>query len=108
MIKDLLLKCAATFVIQISLSLMIVSSTGPVSPENCPRDLNINLARFICGYLLHFETIPEIRTGLQMMQYAKNYKQQYINGNETVVFFLGLQKFSTTLITEIVCINTIL
>ena len=102
------MKCCLTWILQISLTLLIFSVTDTLSPDTVPQNVTINCARFICAFLLHFSVVPEARTALSMMQYSKNNAKAFKANNRACAFTLGMMKISGGVLCEYVNIITIL
>lgn len=52
----------------------------------------MNVVRFLCSYLLHLQTIPEIQQGKEMMSYAKKNASEFVNKEWFYPFLVGMFK----------------
>lgn len=52
----------------------------------------MNVVRFLCAYLLHLQTIPEIQQGKEMMSYAKKNASEFVNKEWFYPFLVGMFK----------------
>lgn len=52
----------------------------------------MNVVRFLCSYLLHLQTIPEIQQGKEMMSYSKKNASEFVNKEWFYPFLVGMFK----------------
>ena len=69
--KDLLIKCMVTFVFQFFLIFFIFGESGGINSV-VVGSYQLNFSRMVCGYLLHYNIIPEVRSAIDLMAYVKN------------------------------------
>jgi len=74
--KDLLIKCTVTFVFQMSLIYFIFIESGGIRSV-VTGNYSRNFSRIICGYLLHYNIIPEIGCALGLMTYVKTNRRNF-------------------------------
>ena len=81
--NQLMLKCFFTSVLQVALGLLVVRESGEFNfdPEKMYNtyqgkgaiftgNFTLNATRFICTILLHMMVMPEIRSGMSMLEFA--------------------------------------
>jgi hypothetical protein len=61
-------------------------------------DLNLLLAKGICGIILHLAMQSNMTQGNDMMKYALNHHMRFLNYSNA--FFIGVARSMTTLLTE--------
>jgi len=62
----------------------------------------LNFSRVICGYLLHYNIIPEVRCALGLMVYVKNNRRNFNQSSNSTPFLIALMKFVAGVATEVV------
>lgn len=65
-------------------------------------NFSLNFSRIICGYLLHYNIIPEVRSALAMMKYIKNNRGNFNQASNFTPFVIANMKFFAGVFTEIV------
>ena len=100
-----MIKCIMSFIIQVSLVLLIDYEKNPVFPG---KDFKINAARLVCAFVLHLSIISEIRIAIGLMNYLKHNTDQFKNGTVIHPFCIALMKLIGGIITEIMNINLII
>jgi hypothetical protein len=102
--KDLILKSCLTFMIQVSLCVLVLSETKGLGDEIYMGGTTLNAARLLCSLLLHLTIVPEIRISLEMMRYVlNNPKNFYGNGAWFAFFVCGLKNLGA-FYAELICI----
>jgi len=105
--KDLLIKCVVTFVFQTCLIYFIFADSGGLSSV-IVGDYTLNFSRMICGYLLHYNIIPEVRCAIGQMVYIKNNRRGFNQASNFIPFLIALMKFTAGVFTEFVNILMII
>ena len=105
MAKELYLKSTIAFIFQCLLGLLFWSSSKGLGSINV-GDMNMNCTRLLCVFLLHFIIIPEIKLGLQMLQYAKNNHSKFKHQDIFLVYIIGLMKLIGGIMCE--CLNCLI
>jgi len=62
----------------------------------------LNFSRIVCGYLLHYNIIPEVRCAIGLMVYIKNNRRNFNQSSNFTPFIIALMKFSAGVFTEVV------
>lgn len=96
--RELMLKCALTFIFQILL-IQLVAFEKPI--EVYQGDVKINLARFVCAIILHIQIIPEVFCALNLMRFVSHNESGFYGKHSQFPFLLGFMKFLAGLTTEI-------
>ena len=68
----------------------------------------INCTRLLCAFLLHMTVVPEVRTALDLMKYAKNNGNNFNGRSAVFPFMIAFMKLFGGLTTEIINILIIL
>ena len=55
----------------------------------------------MCGLLLHMTIMPEVRTALELMCFAKNFPGEFKKVGNFIPFMVGLMKLVAGILTEI-------
>mgnify|MGYP006096906751 CR=1 FL=1 len=96
--KDFVLKCILTFIIQLSLSVLIFIDSDNAKPVIGNHQLN--MTRFLCSVLLHLQILPEIKTSVEMMRYTVMQDPKAFN--VVFPFLISLMKFIGGILTEVI------
>lgn len=89
--RELVLKAGISFMLQIILTIIVWHGSATFDKVEV-AETYVNSARIIAAFLLHFAIIPEIKTALNMTQYAKMNYHKYRNWNATFAFMVSLWK----------------
>jgi len=105
--KDLLIKFMVTFVFQVCLIYFIFAESGGLSSV-IVGNYTLNFSRMICGYLLHYNIIPEIRCSIGLMVYIKNNRRGFNQASNFIPFLIAMMKVFAGVFTEFVNILMII
>ena len=99
--RQLVLKCAFTFIIQIALTLIIWVETAEEGKiEIFTGDLYLNASRLMCSILLHMSIMPEVRTSLDMMKFALTSADKFKDKRNFIPYLIAIMKITGGLATE--------
>lgn len=64
-------------------------------------EVNLNLARLICAFILHMSIMPEINCAINLMRFIRNNPQAFYGHYSFFPFLIALMKLTAGLLTEI-------
>lgn len=102
------MKASISFLFLVLIAYLINHTLDPVSSETVPQNVVLNLSRFIVAFLLHFQVLPEIRGGIQIMQYCKNNSDVFSGNLRAWAYVIGMFQLSGAFFCEYVNIITIM
>lgn len=98
--KELFLKSTFSFMLQVLLTFLNYYGSGGIQSV-FHGDIQINLVRLICAFLLHFSIIPEIKIGLVMMEYVMNYPFKFQGYRSLFSFIISSMKITGGILCEV-------
>ena len=96
--KELEFKCMLTFLIQMSLCIVISLETNGLE-DIYTGDLKLNSTRYMCCILLHLQVMPEFKSAFDMIRYAAN-NQDKFQEQKFFPFLVSVMKIFSSLFCE--------
>jgi len=96
--RELMMKSTMASTIQCLLIFLIISER-PSLDDVYLGGVNINCSRLICGILLHMSVVPEVRCGIEQMDFVIRFPETF-KGSECLAFLIGLMKLFGVILTE--------
>ena len=71
-----------------------------MKPEPFNDNFKVFFVKFPCAIALHFCLYPEVAKGMNMMKFANNQYDQFVENGDKVAYFLGFVQVFTGLLAE--------
>lgn len=84
------------------ISIIWVESKDDGKIEIFTGDLFLNASRLMCAILLHMQTMPEVRTSIDMMWFALSSPDKFKDRGNFVAFLIALSKITGGFMTEVI------
>ena len=68
-------------------------------------DFNLFLVKFPCCIALHFVLCPEVAKGMELMKFANNHPDEFVQYGSEISYMIGFIQGSIALAAEIICVT---
>lgn len=70
-----------------------------------PDDFSIFFVKFPCAIALHFCLYPEVARGMELMKFANNHPELFVDGGSEISFGIAFIQVFTALLAEVINIT---
>ena len=94
------------FVVCSMLGCMVYQIVTSTSETAFPHDFSVFYVKFPCAIALHFCLYPEVAKGMELMKFANNHPELFVNGGSEISYCIAFIQVFTALVAE--AINIVL
>lgn len=63
------------------------------------------LVKFPCCIALHFVLCPEVAKGMELMKFANNHPDDFVQYGSEIAYLIGLTQAAIAAVAEVICVT---